>query len=68
MSDEPQTEPLPATPRPDPSGADLASMVKLGLEPAPPEPSPEPPPPPSNNPFLAPVVEAAPESAPDDAA
>lgn len=63
MSDESQTEPRPMRPRTDLSGADLASMVKMGLADAPPEPSPEPPPPPSNNPFLAPAAEPAPDDA-----
>jgi len=59
----PDAEPRPVTPRPDPAGADLGSLVEMGMAPAPPEPSPEPPPPPSNNPFLEPA-----DPAPDDAA
>lgn len=55
-------EPQPVEPRPDPAGADLGSLVELGLAEPPPEPSPEPPPPPVLNPFLAP------EAPPDDAA
>lgn len=61
-----QPEPRPVTPRPPTAGADLGSLVDMGLAEPPPEPSPEPPPPPSNNPFLAPADPPAPE--PDDAA
>jgi len=62
-----QPAPRPMRPRPDTGGADLGSLVEMGLAEPPPEPSPEPPPPPSNNPFLAPA-DPAPEPSPDDAA
>lgn len=60
-------EPQPVEPHHDSAGADLGSLVKMGFEPAPPEPSPEPPPPPVTNPFMEPVYETPPETPPDAA-
>ncbi|MGW7350935.1 hypothetical protein [Streptomyces sp. NPDC054784] len=47
-------EPAPPPPRGDDAGADLTSMVDMGLAEPPPEPSPEPPPPPVVWPLAAP--------------
>jgi hypothetical protein len=59
----PDPAPRPVTPRPDPAGADLGSLVELGLAEPQPEPSSEPPPPPVLNPFMEPLYDP-----PDDAA
>lgn len=67
-------DPERASPRHDGAGADLGSLVEMGLEPEQPEPSPEPPPPPITNPFMEPTYtepDAQPETEPgppDDAA
>lgn len=60
-----ESVPRPVSPPASVAGADLGSLVELGLAESPPEPSEEPPPPPSNNPFLAPPDQPG---LPDDAA